>query len=144
MENPSTGASDLLCVRMRKRDFSRMTAFWNGGSLPPSHVVGEKLIAKEMRADGVLPKSGRRCAPLHKACPSIFLCPKSLPVHKNVAISTNIHAMLVPLTLHLLPVYSSRFISITSQLRSYEFINFQPGRWSFYIHLGQQVHLCHP
>lgn len=36
----------------------------------------------------------RRCAPLHEPCPSIFFCPKSLPVNENVAISTDIQQML--------------------------------------------------
>lgn len=101
MEISSTELSDL-CVKLRKRDFSRLTAVWNCGSLPPSHVVGEKLIAEEMRAEGILSESGRRCAPLHKGCSSTILCPKSLSGNENVAISTHTDFMVI---LHLSPLH---------------------------------------
>lgn len=114
-----------------RRDFSRMTAVWNCGSLPPSHVVGEKLIAEEMRAEGILSKSGRRYAPPHKACPSNILCPKSLSGNENVAISTHIW-MEWSYSIFLLFILG-KFISITNQLRSCEFINFQPGRFFFFF-----------
>ena len=110
MEISSTELSCLLCVKLKKRDFSRMTAVWNCGSLPPSDVVGKKLIAEEMRAEGILSKSGRRCAPPHIVCPSTVLFPKSLLGNENVAISTHICAMFI---LHLPPFHSRKSSSVS-------------------------------
>lgn len=60
MEILSIELRGLLNVKTKKRDFSGTTLNCFLELQPPSHVVGKKLVAEEIRAEGVLLKDGRQ------------------------------------------------------------------------------------